>query len=252
MTAPILPGAEPASFVGGPSGVLVLHGFTGNPTSMRALAEAIAADGHAVELPRLPGHGTAVEDMLPTRWSDWSSAAEAAYDDLAGRCSKVAVVGLSMGGTLAAWLAARHPDTAALALINPLIEAAPDDLIGPLKEMLAGGTDVMPGIGSDIAMPGAVESAYGGSPVAPLISLLEATVALQPLLGGIRCPVLLFTSPQDHVVPPSSSDVLAAAVTGPVQRVTLERSYHVATLDYDAEEIRARTVEFLAKAFADG
>ena len=76
MTAPIVPGAEPASFTGGPHGILVLHGFTGDPSSMRPLAESLAAAGYTVELPRLPGHGTAMEDMLPTRWADWSGAAE--------------------------------------------------------------------------------------------------------------------------------------------------------------------------------
>ena len=73
----ILPGAEPFSAAGGPHGVLVLHGFTGCPQSMRPLAEAFAAAGFTVELPRLPGHGTSLEDMLQTTWSDWSSHAEA-------------------------------------------------------------------------------------------------------------------------------------------------------------------------------
>ncbi|HMC51919.1 MAG TPA: hypothetical protein VKI64_04085, partial [Acidimicrobiales bacterium] len=81
MTAAVLPGAEPWSAPGGPSGVLVLHGFTGCPQSMRGLARAFASAGFAVELPLLPGHGTAVEDMIPTRWSDWSEAAERAYQD---------------------------------------------------------------------------------------------------------------------------------------------------------------------------
>ena len=85
-----------------------LHGFTGNPQSMRPLAEAVAAEGYTVELPLLPGHGTAVEDMVPTRWSDYVTAAEAAYIDLARRCDAVAVVALSMGGTLAC-LAGRAP-----------------------------------------------------------------------------------------------------------------------------------------------
>ncbi len=57
MNQPI-PGAEPWSAAGGPLGVLVLHGFTGNPQSMRSLAEAFAAAGYTVELPLLPGHGT--------------------------------------------------------------------------------------------------------------------------------------------------------------------------------------------------
>jgi carboxylesterase len=83
--------------------------------------------------------------------------------------------------------------------------------------------------------------------LAPLESLFEATRQLQPLLPEIRCPVLLLTSVQDHVVPPSASDHLAAVVSGPVERVMLERSYHVATLDYDKAEIEARAVEFARK-----
>src|ERR1700712_3276414 len=103
-------------------GVLVLHGFTGNPQSMRPLAEAFAAAGLTVALPLLPGHGTQVEDMLPTGWDDWSIAAEEAYAELADRCSRVVVAGLSMGGTLAAWLGTRHPEIAGLVLVNPLID----------------------------------------------------------------------------------------------------------------------------------
>ena len=102
---PVLPGAEPFSAPGGPHGALVVHGFTGCPQSMRGLAEALAGAGFAVELPRLPGHGTTIDDMLETGWTDWSGAAEAAYQDLAGRCDKVVVGGLSMGGTLTLWLA---------------------------------------------------------------------------------------------------------------------------------------------------
>jgi carboxylesterase len=68
----IIEGAEPWSHVGeGPHGALVVHGFTGNPGSMRGVAEALAAAGFHVEMPLLPGHGTRVEDMLPTRWADW-------------------------------------------------------------------------------------------------------------------------------------------------------------------------------------
>ena len=63
-------GAEPFSAAGGPYGVLVLHGFTGNPGSMRPLAEAFADAGFSVELPLLPGHGTSVEDMLGTGFDD--------------------------------------------------------------------------------------------------------------------------------------------------------------------------------------
>jgi carboxylesterase len=252
MTSPILPGAEPFSAAGGPDGVLVLHGFTGNPGSLRSLAEAFAAAGHTVELPLLPGHGTAVEDMIPTRWPDWSGAAEAAYQSLAARCTKVAVAGLSMGGSLATWLAAHHPEIVGLVVVNPMIDPPAEAFLDTLRAVLDSGTDVVPGIGSDIALPDTSEGAYGGTPIEPALSFFQGLRELQPHLAEVKCPVLIFTSVQDHVVPPVSSDVLAASVAGPVERVSLERSYHVATMDYDRAEIEARAVEWVAKVFAAG
>ena len=238
-------GAEPFSHRGGPSGVLVLHGFTGNPQSLRPLAERLAAAGLSVELPLLPGHGTAVEDMVPTRWADWSAAAEVAYRSLADRCQDVAVAALSMGGTLACRLAEREPGIRALVLVNPMVEPPAESYREVLRGLLEAGTEVAPGIGSDIAKPGVSELAYPGSPLAPALSLFEGVDEVAAGLADIRCPVLLFSSRQDHVVPSSSGDLLAGAVAGPVTRVWLERSYHVATLDFDASEIEERTLAFL-------
>jgi len=247
---PVLPGAEPFSAPGGPNGALVLHGFTGNPQSMRGLAEAFAGAGFAVELPLLPGHGTAIEDMLDTDWGDWSSAAEAAYQDLCARSERVVVAGLSMGGTLTLWLAERHPEIAGIVLVNPAAEPPADSFREMLQGILDSGNPTMPAVGNDIADPDQTELAYDSTPVAPLLSMLEAGDEIAALLGSIECTVLLMNSPQDHVVPPSSSELIAERVSGPLERVTLERSYHVATLDYDKDEIERRAVEFANKVTA--
>ncbi len=228
----------------------MLHGFTGNPQSMRGLAMALADAGFTVEMPLLPGHGTDISDMIPTRWKDWSEAAEAAYDELAARCDAVVVVGLSMGGMLSVWLAERHPEIAAIAVVNPLIVPPDADTLAFVQSMVDGGEEVAPGIGSDIAMEGAVESAYPGLPLQAVLSLFAAASEVEAGLESVTCPVLVFTSVQDHVVDPASSDVLAARVKGPVERVTLERSYHVATLDYDKDEIESRTVEFVTNVLS--
>lgn len=241
----ILPGAEPFTADGGPTGVLVLHGFTGNPSSMRMLAEAFAAAGHTVELPRLPGHGTTVEDMLTTTWADWSSAAEAAFESLAGRTRRVVVVGLSMGGSLTCWLATRHPEIAGIVCINPAV-APRADMLEVVTAMVAAGETTMDGIGSDVADPDVAESAYPQTPLPPLVSLFEVAEEIVPDLGRISCPLLLFTSPQDHVVPPSDSDLLAASVSGPVERVSCDRSFHVATIDYDKDLIVERSLRFVS------
>jgi len=246
----LMAGAEPWSVDDGPVGALCVHGFTGNPTSMRPVAQAFAAAGFSVELPLLPGHGTTVEDMITTGWADWTAAAEAAYQRLAARCEQVVVAGLSMGGSLTIWLATKHPEIAGIVCINPVTQPQPDEVLDMVRGMVAEGEDCIPGIGSDIADPGAVGSSYPQTPLAPLLSLMDGLAGLQADLGAIDCPVLIMTSPNDHVVEPASSDHLADAVSGPVERITLERSYHVATLDYDAELIRQEAVAFAQKVTA--
>lgn len=245
--SPVRPGAEPFSATGGPVGVLVCHGFTDNPGTMRPLAEALAEAGFTVECPRLPGHGTSVDDMVDTRFSDYTATVDATYAELSTRCERVVVVGLSMGATLTCWLAARRADVAGIVCINPLVMPQHEQAKEMVKMMLDAGETVAPGIGSDIADPEGHEDAYDGSPLAPALSLFEGLDELQARLADIACPVLIMTSPQDHVVPPENSDHLVGAVGGPVERATLDRSYHVATLDFDKDEVIARTVEFVRK-----
>ncbi|HEU5152756.1 MAG TPA: alpha/beta fold hydrolase [Iamia sp.] len=249
MTAPIIEGAEPWSAEGGDRGVLVVHGFTGNPHSMRPVAEALAAAGLTVDLPLLPGHGTAVADMLDTGFPDWLGAAEDAYAALAARCEKVAVVGLSMGGALTAWLASEHPEIAGIACLNAIV-TPPEGMRGAIEALVEGGDEVMAGIGSDIAKEGVAESAYPETPLRPLLTLFDAAAELEGRLGRIACPVLVVTSPQDHVVDPRNSDVLAGAVSGPVERFTAPDSYHVVTLDHDGPAVADAVVAFCTKVLA--
>ncbi len=245
MTEPLLPGAEPWSAAGGPAGALCLHGFTGNPSSMRGLAQAFAAAGFSVELPRLPGHGTTVEEMKGTRWADWTAEVEAAYQRLAARTERVVVAGLSMGGSLSLWTAFQHPEVAGQGLVNPATMPQPPEVMEMVHGMLDEGVDHMPGIGADIADPDVTESAYDETPLRPLASLVEDGLApLADRYGELTCPLLLLTSPQDHVVDPGNGSFLAETYGGPVERISLERSYHVATLDFDKDLIFDAAVTF--------
>lgn len=252
MTNPIVAGAEPWSHEGdGQDGAVVVHGFTGNPSSMRGVAEALAAAGFHIELPRLPGHGTVVDDMLPTRWADWAGEAEAAYQRLAERATHIVVVGLSMGGALTLRLGADHPEIAGLVCINPVTRPQASEIIDMLRGMADGGTAVMPGVGGDIADPDATETAYEGTPIAALVSMLvDGAEPLSHEYAGMHMPLLLMNSPQDHVVEPAQAEFLADNYGGSVERITLENSYHVATQDYDKELIFKSTVEFAARVVA--
>lgn len=238
-------GCEGYSAEGGSLGVLVLHGFTGNPASLRSLAEACANAGFSVELPRLPGHGTSLEDLMTTSWADWSRAAEAAYDDLASRCARVGVVGLSMGGSLSAHLGEVRPDIAGIVFINPLVKSPGQEMIDGLGQLLDAGLETVDSIGSDIKMVGSVEDSYSATPLVCARSLFEALAVVNEDLAKISAPVLLLSSREDHVVTSDNGDDIVAMVSGPVERVWLENSYHVATMDHDAELVESLTIAFL-------
>lgn len=232
-------------------GAVVLHGLTGSTQSVDGLRSALEGAGFEVEAPMLPGHGTTPEDLAGCGWADWTAAAEDAFRRLT---DPVVAVGLSMGGALAAGLAAAHPGVRGLAVVNPLIDPPAASFLDTLEAFLAAGEQFLPGIGSDISDPSAKEVAYDRLPIAALLSCSRGLAELRPHLGEIRCPVLILSGRHDHVVPSVSGDVLADAVAGPVERVWLEHSAHVATLDVDREELERRVVAFssdLARA-SDG
>lgn len=251
MPAPIMPGAEAFSAAGGPDGALLVHGFCGSPYSMRATGERLAACGVTVDAPLLPGHGTTVEDLVPLGWHDWSSAAELAYTGLRGRCARVVVVGHSMGGTIACWLAQRHPEVRGIAVVNPLVRSFGEEVRAGARALLDAGTPIWSGEAPDTADPTVRYPTYEGTPLAPFLSLDDAAAAVARDLGRISCPVLLLSSREDHVVAPDNGDLLMESVTGPIERVWLERSYHNAMVDYDREEVEKRIEAFVVSVTAE-
>jgi carboxylesterase len=252
MSAPtIMPGAEPYSARGDRRGALVLHGFTGCPQSMRPLGEAFANAGFTVEVPRLPGHGTTVEEMLTTSWADWTGEVRSAHGRLAARVDEIVVVGLSMGGSLTLWSGFELPDVAGLVCINPATTPQAPEVLDMIQEMVDDGTEIAPAIGGDIADPDMQESSYDGAPLRPLLSFMrEGLTPMADRYGELALPLLLITSRQDHVVEPANSEHLAATYGGEVEHVWLERSYHVATQDYDRDDIERMTGDFVARVTA--
>jgi carboxylesterase len=250
MTVAVIPGGEPYFSSGGPCGVLLLHGLTGTTSSLLDLAQRCAAAGYTVSLPRLPGHGTSVEDMLTTDWQDWTGACDVAFEELAAQCDQVAVVALSMGGGIAVHLAALHPDITSFVFINPWIKHQGMEWEELAETLLASGVETYDSIGSDVKKEGVVETSYDQTPVAPALSALRATTDVNAKLCFITAPSLLFTSTEDHVVAVDNGDELVNKSNGPVERIWLENSFHVATLDNDRELIESTTMTFLAGHFA--
>ncbi|MGW4891132.1 alpha/beta hydrolase [Kitasatospora sp. NPDC004240] len=252
---PPLPGAEPFRHRGGPVGVLLCHGFTGSPQSLRPWADRLAEAGYTVSLPLLPGHGTNWQDMQLTRWEDWYAEVERELLALTAECERVFVCGLSMGGALALRLAALHGEAVAgLVLVNPSVRS--DNPASVLLPVLRHLVPSLPGIADDIAKPGAAELGYDRTPLHAAWSLTRLWADVRRRLPQVTQPVLLLRSPQDHVVSPANSELVLARISSTdVTERLCQRSYHVATLDHDAPEIFAAGLDFfrrLAPAHAAG
>lgn len=243
--ADVKAGAEPFSSDGGPVGVLLSHGFTGSPASMTPWGRDLAERGFTVRVPRLPGHGTTWQEMNRTRWQDWYGEVDQALTELRARCEHVAVAGLSMGGCLALRLAEQRPDDVdALVLVNPAIALRRFDL--KLVPVLQHVLPSMPGIGNDIAKPGADEVGYDKTPLRALASQLQMWKDVRAGLGRVTAPVRLFRSEDDHVVDDWSQQLILDGVSSTVtDLVTLRDSFHVATLDHDAPLIFDSSAAFI-------
>ena len=247
MTSQPKPGAEPFAADGDRTGVLLSHGFTGSPASMTPWARHLAGRGHTVRVPLLPGHGTTWQHMNRTRWDDWYGELDTALTDLRSRCDRVIVVGLSMGGCLALRLAEQRPDDVdAIVLVNPAVNVRRLDI--KLVPALQWIVPSMPGIGNDIKKPGQDEIGYDRTPLKALASQLVMWKDVRAHLPSVTQPLLMFRSDDDHVVDASSQSIILDGVSSPVaELVPLADSFHVATLDHDAELIFERTDAFIAE-----
>jgi carboxylesterase len=243
---PVLPGAEPFAFEGGPVGALLVHGFTGSPQSMREWGEYLAKNGLTVRGPRLPGHGTRWQEMNQTRWSDWYGEAERGLRELQKTCGTVFVMGLSMGGTLTLRLAEEHPEIAGIVLVNPsvLTENKAARILPLLKAVIQS----LKAISNDIKAPGVTELAYDRTPLRAAASLAELWRLVLADLRKVTQPTLLLRSAEDHIVEPSNArELLARIGATDVEEVVLPDSYHVATLDNDKMTIFERSLEFVRR-----
>lgn len=247
--APLSLPARPELTGGRRIGVLLSHGFTGSPYSMVPWGRSLADLGYAVEVPRLPGHGTTWQEMNRTTWTDWYAEVSRAFDKVRAENDVVVVAGLSMGGALVLRLAADHAeDIAGVVVVNPAVATKRLDvkLLPVLKHLVHS----RPGIASDIKKDGVAEHGYLRTPLKAAHSMFRAWPPLVADLPKVTAPVLYFRSTVDHVVDAASQPLITSRVSGPVTVRELPNSYHVATLDNDAQLIFDESAAFVARVTA--
>jgi carboxylesterase len=249
-TAPLALPAQPERTGGRAIGVLLVHGFTGSPASMKPWAHALAEQGYAVEVPLLPGHGTRWQDLNQVTWSQWYDEAAAAFDRLREECEAVVVAGMSMGGSVALRLAEeRGEQVSGIVLVNPFLSSSRKELVAlPVLKLVV---PSLRGVVNDIKKPGQDEHGYPRLPLKGLAAVTAMWKVVVPDLKRVTQPLLYFRSTTDHVIDASSSaTVLRGVASVDVEERLLDNSYHVATLDHDADQIHTESAAFVARVTA--
>ncbi len=235
-----------SAYPGSEAGVLVSHGFTGGPASVLPLARRLAEAGFNVECPCLTGHGPHWRELATATREDWLRDLREALSRLKARSRIVFVAGLSMGGTLALRLAQGDPDIRGVALVNhALVFGNP---LVPFAFLLKHVVRSTPSIASDILDAGISEPACDRTPTAGVEQVYRLAREARAGLPGLRQPLLVFKSREDHVLPARNAPItLREAGSAHKELVWLEHSYHVATLDHDREFIADRCIAFFTR-----
>jgi carboxylesterase len=216
-----VPGGPSFLLPGGPTGCVLVHGFTSMPEEMRFLAEDLAARGHTVLAVRLAGHGTHPADLRRVRWSDWVASVADGYEVLSGLTDRVVVIGQSLGGMVALVAAARLPVAGVAALATP---ASPPGGRPPPRWMLRFRRmdrkevvlDPDLGIRREADYP-----AYGAFPPVVLREVFRLGRAMQASLESVRVPALIVHATGDEFPGPEHGETLAAQIGGSDTRVVV-------------------------------
>ena len=232
----------------GDLGALVIHGFTGTPFEIRYLADRLADARIVAAAPCLAGHGTSVDDLERTTWHDWVAGIERELDAMAARVKRVALVGQSLGGLLALYVASKRRDVAAVASL-----AAPlwlDGLAARVAAWTAPGgwlarVKRLPKFGSDVR-DRAVSRANPGYSAIPTRALAELTTfmgVVDEALPAIAQPVLVIHAAHDHTAPVACASRIAARTGARLQ--ILPRSFHLIAADVERDRVADSVIEFL-------
>jgi esterase/lipase len=212
---------------------LLLHGFTGGPYELQPLAEHLCQSGTYCVLPSLPWNGQVLPETGRVHWSDWVEAAEEEARKLTAGPRPFDVIGFSMGGLLAAYIATRYPVRRLVLLNAAVIYVSPGHFARELTEQLRQGDR------SHLEK-------IRGTPIQATWQFTRLVKYLKPELPKVKVPAFIAQSEKDHVIHPSSARYLFGKLSGPKELHYYPNSNHLICLGPDASELFRHIERFLA------
>lgn len=248
---PLIPGSR--------VGVMLVHGLTGTPTELSAIAKDLNRYGFTVFCPLLAGHCQSEAELLKTGWRDWHQSVETAYQAFSRSMSAVFVGGISAGAVLSLKLAQNHPGRVRglglysttlrwdgwsipkLSFLLPLILRLP--ILGPryrFEENYPYGLKnekLRERVHAQMMSGDPSAAGFSGTPGRSLKELWRLVDVVKAGLAGLKAPALLIHARDDDIASIRNALYIREHIGGPSRLVALESSYHMITIDQERKTV---------------
>jgi carboxylesterase len=231
--------------------LLLLHGSGDSPQTLRYLGERLHAVGYTVSVPLLPGHGRSPREFGRVSADAYTATARTALDALRARYRWIGVGGLSMGGALAAQLAAEAADVRVLVLLAPYLvpttSVAWATRTAPVWSLVQPYLDARGALSVHDPVARSASYAYGVVAPGALRALLATAARGLAALTRVDVPTLVINSREDNRIPEMVATAATASLRAPTERHWVAGCGHVITVDYCKDAVAALVLAFLAR-----
>ena len=218
-------------FTRGRTGCLMIHGLTGTPLVFRTMAARLADRGISVDAPLLPGHGTSPEDLIGVPWQSWVESARTAWTDLRSACDRVILVGHSVGGAIALYLAPEIGADGVVAISSPAAFRTGWAFALPVLRRFKRYWEKK-------RKPAAPEFGYDRYPLYALAEMIKLLSRMRKRLPRVSCPALIMHAKNDPVVSSRNSVRIYRRIASKDKRIRLlDDPTHLIPLGLDAEAV---------------
>lgn len=224
---------------------MLIHGYTGGPFEVQPLADFLnEKTDWQIYVPTLPGHGETLE-LDDLTYDEWLQAIESLFQELKEIYETIYVIGFSMGGMIAGYLAGKYA-------VDKLVLLAAARKYISVKHMAEEVGDVITDALKGQLMDNEFYTNFRKKrETVPLRANLEFTKLIRhtkPYLRKINIPVLIVQGQNDPVVPAKSVDYLNKEIQSEIKEVVLfDQSMHRLCLASDKDVLNELVYDFLVK-----
>ena len=245
-------------FPGSRIGVLLIHGLTGTPTEMSAVAKELNRYGFSVFCPLLAGHCVSEAELLKTTWEDWYASVENAFREFSKHVDVVFAGGISAGAVLSLRLAQRFPNKLRglalcattlwwdgwtiprLSFLLPLLLRLPFTKNYRFVEAWPYGIKnekLRERVYLQMTGSNSSEAGFSGTPWRSLRELWRLVDLVKAKLPQTKTPTIMVHASDDDIASIRNAIYIKEHIGGPSRLVPMYDSYHMITIDQERKQV---------------